>query len=147
MSWPEDEDQFRKEARKTFLQATANNAQYWFNFGEDFVSNEEPAEPYVRSWSDVAKNDRAYREVFKTLNDEQKEMVRKLLWHCTRGTAHSMVTLFDQFPGGEAEIWIWNDVCGDGTRKVMISPDSEQLAHEIHDYFEDPNGVPSDEGS
>lgn len=55
----------------------------------------------------------------------------ELLEHCVRSAVFSTVCTLDQFPHGEAEIFIWDGVCGEGTRRFQISPDNVDL----HDDF------------
>ena len=132
MNWPSDETEFANAARETFIDAMISQAEYWAAFGEDLLTNPQPDEPYTRSWSEVAKKDHSYREVFSTLTLEQRTKVLELLKQCVSGAVFSSLCTIDQFPGGEAEVWIWDDVCGDGKRKVKIAPTETDLHDEYY---------------
>ena len=79
----------------------------------------------------VAKQDKAYREVLATLTDVQKAKVIELLDHCIRGAVFSTLVTLDQFPHGEAEVFVWDGVCGEGKRRFQIAPNHLDL----HDDF------------
>ena len=73
------------------------DCDYWYGYARDLVVNAQPPEPYVRAWSEVAKKDRAYREAFATLNDEQREAVLRLVRNVVEGTMFSALVTLDQF--------------------------------------------------
>jgi hypothetical protein len=129
--WPEDEAQCVAMARSLFITTCIENVRYWHAYGSNFVTHSEPAKPFLRPWSELAKQDRAYREVFSTLTDSQKIKVLELLEHCIRGAVFSTLCTLDQFPHGEAEVFIWDGVCGEGKRRFRIAPRSVDL----HDDF------------
>jgi len=132
MNWPSGDSDFATAARSTFLDEMVAQADYWIEFGSDLITHPQPTRPFQRSWSEAAKKDRAYREAFATLTDEQKEMVTALLKQCVSGAIFSSLCTLDQFPGGEAEVWISDGVCGAGKRKVKISP----MQTDLHDDYQ-----------
>lgn len=130
-NWPEDETECAAVARSLFINGCVETARYWQSYGVHFVTHAQPEKPFVRPWSEIAKQDKAYREVFATLTDTQKAKVIELLEHCIRGAVFSTVCTLDQFPHGEAEIFIWDGVCGEGKRRFRIAPKNVDL----HDDF------------
>jgi hypothetical protein len=129
--WPDDDSEGAAVARSLLITACVETARYWQSYGAHFVTHAQPEKPLIRPWSEVAKQDKAYREVFATLTDEQKAKVIELLDHCIRGAVFSTVCTLDQFPHGEAEIFIWDGVCSEGKRRFRIAPGSVDL----HDDF------------
>ena len=126
--WPDDEAECAALARSLFVNACVDVARYWADFGTGLVTKPKPDQPYVREWNEAAKRDRAYREVFATLTEAQRG---KLLEQCVRGTVFSTLCTLDQFPHGEAEVWVQDGVCGEGQRRFPIAP----TAVELHDEF------------
>lgn len=129
--WPDDDSEGAAVARSLFITACVETARYWHAYGAHFVNHSHPDKPFIRPWSEIAKQDKAYREVFATLSDVQKAKVIELIEHCVRGAVFSTVTTLDQFPHGEAEIFIWDGVCGEGKRRFRIAPENADL----HDDF------------
>jgi hypothetical protein len=129
--WPQDENECAAVARTLFISACVETARYWQSYGAHFVTDAHPEKPFIRSWSEVAKQDKAYREVFVTLTDTQKAKVIELLEHCIRGAVFGTVCTLDQFPHGEAEIFIWDGVCGEGKRRFRIAPENVDLHHDF----------------
>jgi hypothetical protein len=129
--WPEDESECAAVARSLFINACVETARYWQSYGAHFVTHDQPEKPFVRPSSEVAKQDQAYREVFATLTDTQKAKVVELIENCIRGAVFSTVCNLDQFPHGEAEIFIWDGVRGEGKRRFRIAPENVDL----HDDF------------
>ncbi len=114
-----------------FLAECVSNARYWLDWGSHFLTHSEPDTPFVRSWSSVAKEDRAFRDAFAAFNEQQRNKVIELLRRCVRGAVFSSLCTLDQFPNGEAEILIHDGVCGSGTRTFRIAPTDTDL----HDDF------------
>jgi hypothetical protein len=129
--WPDDENEGAAVARSLFITACVETARYWQSYGAHFVTHSQPDKRFIRPGSAIAKQDKAYREVFATLTDVQKAKVIELLEHCVRGAVFSTVTTLDQFPHGEAEIFIWDGVRGEGKRRFRIAPENTDL----HDDF------------
>src|SRR6476619_7044612 len=113
-SWPADEADCQRVGRDLLLREAVSHVRYWNDYASDFLNQRQPKEPYQRSWSAVAKKDKAYREMFATLNQDQREMVVQLLSECIKGAVFSTLCTFDQFPHGEAEIRVRDGVCGEG---------------------------------
>jgi hypothetical protein len=130
-SWPEDADECDSLARSMFVSECASHARYWLDWGAHFLKYPQPETPFVRSWSAVAKEDRAFREVFATLTEQQRVKIIELLQRCVRGTVFSTLCTLDQFPHGEAEISVREGVGGDGPRSFRIAPSKTEL----HDDF------------
>jgi hypothetical protein len=129
--WPKDDAECTALARSLFISACVDNARYWQAYGSHFLTHSDPEKPFLRPWSSLAKQDKAYREVFATLTDLQKAKVVELLEHCIRGAVFSTLCTLDQFPHGEAEVLIWDGVCGEGKRRFRIAPETADL----HDDF------------
>ena len=129
-NWPDDDSEGAAVARSLFINSCVETARYWQSYGAHFVTHAQPEKPFIRPWSEVAKQDKAYREVFATLTDVQKAKVIELLEHCIRGAVFSTVCTLDQFPHGEAEISVRDDVCGAGERSFRIDTDIE-----LHEDF------------
>jgi hypothetical protein len=128
--WPDDPDECAALARSMFISESVANAKHWIDWGSHFVTHSQPDKPYVRSWNAVAKEDRAFREVFSTLNDQQRAKVLELLRRCIDGAVFSTLCTLDQFPHGEAEIFVRDGVCGAGTRSFRIAPTESALHHD-----------------
>jgi hypothetical protein len=99
--------------------------RHWVEFGSDRLTHPKPAEPYVRPHSDSAKRDRAYREAFSTLSESQRAKVIELLKQCVEGAVFGTLCTLDQFPHGEAEVFVRDGVCGAGERSFRIDTDVE----------------------
>lgn len=125
-------------ARSLFINACVDTVRYWQSLGAHFVTHAKPEKPFIRPWSEIAKQDTAYREVFATLTDAQKAKVIELLEHCVRGAVFSTVCTLDQFPHGEAEIFIWDGVCGEGKRRFRIAPEATDLHDDFMASFQGP---------
>ena len=96
--WPDDEAA-RVDVAQTLLGLHyVSNADGWYEFARDVLVNPAPAKPYVRPWSEVAKRDRAYREAFATLTDEQRQAVLRLIRKVADGATFSALVKLDQFP-------------------------------------------------
>ncbi len=130
-AWPTDDTEAAVLARELFIAEHVAGYRYWLQHGSDLLTQPQPETPYVRKWSDVAKKDRAYREVFQTLTPEQREAVVRLLDDCVRGAVFGALCTLDQFPRGDAEVSISDGVCGAGTRRFRIAP----TRVELHDDF------------
>jgi hypothetical protein len=130
-NWPKEHAECAALARSMFISACVDNARYWQSYASALVKHAEPEKPFLRPWNAQAKQDKAYREVFATLTDLQKAKVVELLDHCVRGVVHSTMCTLDQFPHGEAELFIWDGVCGEGKRRFRIAPQNADL----HDDF------------
>ncbi len=130
-SWPDDADECAVLARSMFISECASNARYWLDWGSHFLTHSQPDTPHVRSWSAVAKEDRAFREVFAMLTEQQRAKVIELLQRCVSGAVFSTLCTLDQFPHGEAEVHVRDGVCGSGSRSFRIAPTDTDL----HDDF------------
>ena len=130
-AWPADEAECQRVGRALLLRDAVSHVEYWTDYAHDFLYHPQPKEPYQRNWSDVAKKDKAYREMFATLTDAQRESVLRLLDDCIRGSVFATLCTFDQFPHGEAEIRVRDGVCGEGSRTFTIAP----TELELHDEF------------
>ena len=130
-AWPADESECARVGRALLLEKAVSDVHYWTDYARDFVYEPEAKEPHRRSWSEVAKKDKAYREMFATLSDAQRETVLRLLQECVRGSVFATLCTFDQFPHGEAEIRVRDGVCGEGSRTFTIAP----TGLELHDEF------------
>ena len=96
--WPDD-DAAKIDTAQTLLGLhSVANADYWYEYARDVVVNPQPASPYVRPWNEAAKKDRAYREAFSTLTEDQREAVLKLLRNVVDGATFSSLVKLDQFP-------------------------------------------------
>jgi hypothetical protein len=129
--WPADEAECVALARSMLLAECVGNVRYWLAHGSDLVTRAEPQTAFQRPWSALAKRDRSYREMFATLDESQKAKVLELLENCISGAVFSTLCTLDQFPYGEAELFIWDGVCGEGKRRFRIAPD----AIDLHDDF------------
>ena len=65
-AWPADESECARVGRALLLEEAVSHVHYWTDYARDFLSEPQPKEPHRRSWSDVAKKDKAYREMFAT---------------------------------------------------------------------------------
>jgi hypothetical protein len=129
--WPEGDAECAELARSMFIRECVGQVRYWVGLGSDKLSHPEPERPFIRAWSEIAKRDRAYRENFNTLNESQRAKVLELLEECVQGAVFSTVCILDQFPHGEAELSVWDGVCGEGKRRFRIAPGKKEL----HDEF------------
>ena len=129
--WPNDEAACASLARSLFINGCVETTRNWCSYGSDFLTNQQPAKPFQRQWSAVAKQDRAYREVFATLTDSQKAKVMELLEHCVSGAVYSTLCFLDQFPHGEAEVFIRDGLCDEGKRRFQIAPGGADLRQDF----------------
>jgi hypothetical protein len=139
-TWPANEAKCQQVGRSILLRQAVSHVQYWTDYARDFLHEPQPKEPYQRSWSEVAKKDRAYREMFATLTDAQRETVFRLLSECVTGSVFSTLCTFDQFPHGEAEIRVRDGVCGEGSRTFTIAPTDLELHEEFTQLLRDSDG-------
>src|SRR5262249_44458752 len=96
--WPND-DAAKTDVAQTLLGIRGVGiSDYWFEYARDLVVNPQPETPYIRAWSDVAKKDKAYRDAFATLNDEQRRAILRLLRQVSDGVVYSVFVELDQFP-------------------------------------------------
>lgn len=130
-SWPENDDECAALARSMFISKCASDVRYWLDWGAHLVTHPQPDKPYVRSWNAVAKEDRAFREVFATLTESQRTKVIELLLRCVNGAVFSTLCTLDQFPHGEVEIFVHEGDCESSTRRFRIAPTNADL----HDDF------------
>jgi hypothetical protein len=130
-TWPTDDTEAAILARSMFIDECVHGYRYWLEHADDLLTQPRPKTPYIRKWSDAAKKDRAYRDVFQTLTTEQRDSVLRLLDDCIRGAVFGTLCTLDQFPHGEAEVAVADGVCGSGTRKFPIAPTKVEL----HDDF------------
>jgi hypothetical protein len=129
--WPDGDAECATLARSLFVNACVEVARHWTAFGTGLVTKPKPDQPFVREWNEAAKRDRAYREAFATLTETQRGKVLELLEQCVRGAVFSTLCTLDQFPHGEAEVWVQDGVGGEGRRRFSIAP----TAVELHDEF------------
>jgi hypothetical protein len=65
------------------------------------------------------------------LTEQQRAKVIELLQRCVGGAVFSTLCTLDQFPHGEAEIFVRDGVCDSGIRTFRIAPTDTDL----HDDF------------
>ena len=130
-AWPTDDSEAAVLARQIFISEHVAGYRYWIEYGSDLLTQPEPKTPYLRKWSDAAKKDRAYRDIFQSLSPEQREAVIRLLDDCVRGALFGALCTLDQFPGGDVEVRISDGVCGSGSRHFHIAP----TGVELHDDY------------
>ncbi len=130
-AWPPDEAECSRIGRAILLEEAVSHVHCWTDYARDFLYEPQPKEPHRRSWSEAAKKDKTYREVFATLTAEQRKTVLRLLQECVSGSVFATLCTFDQFPHGEAEIRVRDGVCGEGSRTFTIAPTDLEL----HDEF------------
>jgi hypothetical protein len=132
-TWPEDISACAALARSMFVSRCVEDARYWIDWGSHFVTHPQPQTPYERSWSDVAREDRDFREVFSTLDDRQRGKVLELISRCAHGAVFSTLCAVDQFPHGQMEIMVREDAngVGEGGRSFRVAPTRINL----HDEF------------
>ncbi|MDR2145517.1 MAG: hypothetical protein LBE91_03530 [Tannerella sp.] len=65
---------------------------YWLERSFDFIDNEKPKTPFEREWSEVAKEDKAYRTNFAQLDNEAKTQLKKLLQETIEGVMFSTLS-------------------------------------------------------
>ena len=80
----------------------------WYEHGRDLLTNPEPAEPYVRPTSQLAVEDRAYRDVFATLDPQQRAAVLRLLDKVIDGTMFGALVTLDQLAHAEVTVDLGN---------------------------------------
>ena len=127
-TWPADETEATSLARELFINASVEQYRYWLERASDLVTCPHPKTPFERQWSDVAKQDRMFREIFQTFTEQQRAAVLRLLDDSIRGAVFSTLCTLDQFPQGEVEITVV-----DGLRRFQITP----AEMELHDDFMD----------
>ena len=82
--WPEGDAECAELARSMFIRECVGQVRYWVGLGSDKLSHPEPERPFIRAWSEIAKRDRAYREIFTTLSESQRAKVLELLEECVQ---------------------------------------------------------------
>src|SRR5437867_3023811 len=91
--WPADEHA-RIELAQTLLGICwIESCDALYENAHDLLSNPSPPKPYVRPESMIARKDAHFRQVFSTLNPEQRQAVLKLLHEHTYGALCAL--LFD----------------------------------------------------
>jgi hypothetical protein len=131
------------DAAKTDLAQTllglgcVDNCDYWYEFARDLVVNPQPKDPYVRTSSEVAKKDRAYRDAFSTLDDQQREAVLRLLHQVIYGAAFSMLSMLDQFPHANVAIQLLSREDDDAVYSVQVLPGEFNLHERWHQWVQD----------
>jgi hypothetical protein len=132
--WPEDPVARKQLARDLLGFSLVATLDYWIDLATDYVSNPEPAEPFVRH-NEAWKRDSLYRSVFRTLSTEQREMVLALVRDVTSGVLFGSIVDVDQFPPADVEIaMIEREDHAVGERVVLTSGEGD-LHDEVHDWI------------
>lgn len=135
MIWPQDVEGRQKMARALFGIELVSGVDYWTLLAEDELDG-----TYQAPWASPDKKTRPEeargREVFKTLNKEQREAVRGLLRYAVKGELYSFCIALDRTLGGST---ISLDAPNDthGVRLEIHSPQQDELHCEQHDWFDD----------
>ena len=139
--WPRD-DAAKTDAAQTLLGlGCVGICDYWYDFARDLVVNDQPAKPYVRAWSDLAKEDRAYREAFATINDALRHAVLRLLRQVIDGTMYSALAKLDQYPHANVVIKFVNRE-HDAAYTVQVLPGEFALHERWHEWVRDFSDIP-----
>ena len=140
--WPSG-DATRTDVAQTLLGINCVSiCDYWYQFAADLIENPQPEKPYVRAWNDAAKKDRAYREAFATLNDDQKQVVLRLLRQVVDGTMYSALVKLDQFPHADVVIQFVNRENDDAVYTVQVLPGEFNLHGRWHQWVKEFSDLP-----
>ena len=135
--WPSGDAAKTDVAQMLLGLSCVGNCDYWYEFARDFVVNPQPKEPYVRAWSEVAKKDRAYRDDFSTLNDQQREAVLRLLHQVIYGATFSTLSMLDQFPHANVVIQFVNREDDAAVYAVQVLPGEFNLHERWHQWVQE----------
>ncbi len=139
--WPSG-DAAKTDVAQTLLGIhCVGTCDYWYQFAADLIQNPQPEKPYVRAWNDAAKKDRAYREAFSTFNDEQKQVVLRLLRQVVNGTMYSALVTLDQFPHADVVIQFVNRE-DDAVYTVQVLPGEFNLHERWHQWVKEFSDLP-----
>ena len=101
--WPLDLDERVQLARKLFNRVLVETMDNYLDHAVDVVNNPRPAKPYeTENW--LSGVDRAYRQVFSSLNAKQKEIVLRLVRDVVEGVLLQALIRLDQFYIAEVKI-------------------------------------------
>ena len=135
--WPSG-DAAKTDVAQTLLGLRfVSNCDYWYQFARELLVNPQPVQPYVRAWNEAAKKDRAYREAFATLNDEQRQAVLRLLHQVINGVTYSMLADLDQFPHADVMIQLVNREDDVAVYSVQALPGEFGLHERWHQWRND----------
>jgi hypothetical protein len=135
--WPSG-DAAKTDVAQTLLGISGVGiCDYWYEYARDLVVNPQPEKPYVRAWSEVAKKDRAFRDVFATLNDEQRQAVLRLLRQVSDGVVYSVFVQLDQFPHANVVINFVNREDDAAVYSVQALPGEFGLHERWHQWVQE----------
>jgi hypothetical protein len=134
-TWPPDVEGCEKMARGLFGIELVSNVDYWTLVAEDELDGTHQA-PWAGSNKKTRPEEVRRREIFKTLNPEQREAVRDLLRCALKGELFSFCVSLDQTLGGST-ISIHNPNGDHGGRLEIHSPSKEELHHDQYQWLED----------
>ena len=129
--WPDDDGECAAIARSLFINACVEVARYWTGFGTGLVTKAaagSAVRPRVERGSQAGPG---VPGGVRRPHRVQRGKVLELLEQCVRGAVFNTLCTLDQFPHGEAEVWVQDGVCGEGRRRFPIAP----TAADLHDEF------------
>lgn len=129
--WPENEMDRKQLATLLFGTAFIESLDSWINLASDHVNQSNPEKPFVRR-NEVYRRNKAYREIFSQLTDQQKDMVMKLIRDVASGVLFSTLVHFDQFYQAEVEITV---VDSKSKERVIIAPEGDDLHDQYFDWI------------
>jgi hypothetical protein len=135
MTWPQDVDACQKMARGLFGIELVSNVDYWTLIAEDELDDTHQA-PWASPNKKTRPGGANGREIFKTLNPEQREAVRELLRYTSKGELFSFCVSLDQALGGSA-VSIKNPNDTQGGRLEIHSLSQDELHNEQGQWLED----------
>ena len=135
MVWPTDIEERQKMARGLFGVEMVSGLDYWTLLAEDELDDTHQA-PWASPDKEMRPEVIRRREIFRTLNQEQREAVRQLLRYVMKGRLHSFCVTLDQKLGGSTVVLEHLDD-KHGDRLEIHSARQEELHHEQHQWLED----------
>ena len=127
------------EITNLFLGALiVDKIDYWLERSFELIDNEKPKIPFEREWSEVAKNDKAYRTSLSQLDSETKTQLKKLLQESIEGVMFSMLLEFD-------ENWIIDLECGKKKSTANENRDLHECFYNWIAMFRQNEGLKSNE--
>ena len=98
---------------------------YWIERSFDFIDNEKPGKPFEREWSEIAKQDKAYRTSFSQLDSEVKNQLKRLIRESVEGVVFSILSELD-----ESNVGDWNVELQETEKQKIGVVNSECELHE-----------------
>lgn len=103
---------------------------------QDFVLSDE-MKTKAAPGSVVYEEEKEFREALRSLSEEEKTAVCRLLYRVAERTMFSALVGFDQFPGGALSMQVDPSTCDGPKKQVQIHPGFLDLHDEFYGWLDD----------